>query len=187
MLATSTRLVTRRSFLRTGVALAAGLAVPRIACANLSDYWHRDRTLWLRRGQDEEYRVTYWSGGQLDPSNYHRLCYLLRDARESTTVAIDPALLDLLYGVQYWQELLLNRPLPLVVSSGFRTRKNNSRIEGAARNSMHLYGKAADLQSPYFSPLQVAEMGAYFGVGGVGVYSRHTHLDTGRRRVWRKD
>lgn len=176
----------RRQFLIAGATACASLAVPRIACADLSDYWQRDRTIWLKRGKHEEYRVTYWSGGQLDRDNYHRLCYLLRDANESATVAMDPLLLDLLYGVQYWQELLMARPVPLVVSSGFRTLRNNSRIEGAARNSMHLYGKAADLQSPFFSPAQLADMAAYFGVGGVGRYATHTHMDTGPRRFWKK-
>lgn len=175
----------RRQFLIASATACTALAVPKIACANLSDYWKRDRTLWLQRGE-EEYRVTFWSGGQLDQDNYQRLCYLLRDANESTTVAMDPSLLNLLYGVQYWQELLMERPVPLLVSSGYRTQRNNARIEGAARNSMHLHGKAADLKSPYFSPAQLAEMAAYFRMGGVGRYSSHTHVDTGRQRFWSK-
>lgn len=178
--------VTRRQFITTGLSLCAGMAVPSIACANLNDYWDRDRTLWLKRGKSEEYRVTYWSGGQIDMESYHRLCYLLRDKNESVTVQMDLPLLDLLYGMQYWQELLLHRPVPLVVSSGYRTHGNNGRIEGAGRNSMHLHGKAADIQSPHFKPEQIAQMAAYFGMGGVGRYASHTHVDTGRVRSWNR-
>lgn len=176
----------RRQFLASGLASGVGLIVPQIACASLDDYWERDRVLWLQRGRKEQYRVTYWADGELDQRNYERLCYLLRDAEEETAVLMDPALLDLLYGVQYWQELLLHRPVPLIISSGFRTERHNAKLERGASNSMHLYGKAADIQSSYFTPNQLADMAGYFHAGGLGRYDTHTHVDTGRVRAWDK-
>lgn len=177
--------MTRRTFLRTLGTAAISLAVPHIACAQTSDYWTRDRTLWLRRGhKGDQFRVTYWSGGSVDPSNYVRLCYLLRDVNESQTVQMDVGLLNLLYGIGYWQELLLGQPAPLILTSGFRTMHTNAAIEGAERNSMHLYGRAADIASPHYTPSQLFQMASFFKLGGVGVYPKHVHVDSGRVRYW---
>lgn len=174
----------RRTFLTSAVAGSAGLLIPRIAATRTDDFWQRDRVLWLRRqGLDEEYRVVFWSGGQVDYSNYVRLCYILRDATESQTVMMDVNLLNLFYGVQYWQELLLGRPAPLIVTSGYRTEEHNRR-EGGARLSEHKRGRAGDIKSPFYSPAQVATMLTFFGMGGVGIYPTFTHGDTGRVRFW---
>jgi len=174
----------RRQFIQTSIAAPLAMAIPQIAGARTDDYWQRDRVLWLRRqGRDEEFRVVYWSNGQVDYDNYIRMCYILRDATESQTVAMDVNLLNLLYGMQYWQELLTGRPSPWIVTSGFRTVEHNRR-EGGVENSEHLHGRAGDLKSLQFTPGQVAQMARFFGMGGVGVYDTFTHVDTGRLAFW---
>ena len=174
----------RRTFLAGAAVTGAGLLIPQIAGAATDDFWVRDRVLWLRRqGRDDEFRVVYWSGGQVDYDNYVRMCYILRDATESQTVMMDVNLLNLLYGLQYWQELLIGKPSPLIVTSGFRTEETNQR-EGGAQFSEHKKGKACDIKSDHFKPAQVGSMLAFFGMGGVGVYPTFTHGDTGRRQFW---
>lgn len=109
----------RRGFLLSATALCAFYAIPSIAHVNTEDFWTRDRTLWLRRqNTGEQFRVVYWSGGQVDPANYIRACYLLRDSTTQETVQMDVNLLHLMYGIQYWQELLVGRPVPLITTSG---------------------------------------------------------------------
>lgn len=177
--------VNRRLFLTAGASLFAAPFIPSIACANTSDFWIRDRVLWLRRSQGgEEFRVVFWSQGQIDLTNYVRLCYLLRDAQESQTVMMDVNLLNVLYGVQYWQELLLGKPEPLIINSGYRSPQTNVHTEGAARNSMHLFGRAADVVSASYAPINVARMASFFSMGGVGSYNNFTHIDSGRVRFW---
>ncbi|CAG9184222.1 YcbK family protein [Cupriavidus pampae] len=174
----------RREFLCRAGAAGAALLVPSIAGARTDDYWVRDRVLWLRRQETgEEYRVVYWSGGQVDYNNYVRLCYILRDQQKSQTVMMDVNLLNLLYGAQYWQELLLGRPTPWVITSGYRTEETN-RKEGGKENSEHKHAKAADVKHDVYTPTQVAKMLGFFGMGGVGVYDTFTHGDSGRVRFW---
>ncbi|WP_454727988.1 MULTISPECIES: DUF882 domain-containing protein [Cupriavidus] len=174
----------RREFLASAGALGAGLLVPSIAGARTDDYWVRDRVLWLRRQETgEEYRVVYWSGGQIDYNNYVRLCYILRDQQKSQTVMMDVNLLNLLYGAQYWQELLLGKPTPWTVTSGFRTDATN-RKEGGVQNSEHKNARAADVKHDSYTPTQVSQMFGFFGMGGVGVYDTFTHGDSGRVRFW---
>jgi uncharacterized protein YcbK (DUF882 family) len=74
---------------------------------------------------------------------------------------------------------------PLVVTSGYRTRETNDAIEGAARNSMHLYGKAADIYVDGLSMRNLFDACWSRAIsGGIGYYDDHVHLDTGERRWW---
>lgn len=177
----------RREFLIAGASFCTAMTIPQIACATTRDYWVRDRVLWLRRvekNKTEEFRVVFWSQGIIDPDNYIRLCYLLRDASASQTVMMDVNLLNLLYGIQYWQELLLGRPVPLIINSGYRTPSTNAKLEKAAEKSMHLYGRAADIDSQVYTPDQLVKMAAFFRMGGIGRYATHAHVDSGRVRYW---
>ena len=179
-------MITRRVLLKAGLAVCATM-IPHIAGASASvqDFWVKDRSLWLKRPQTgEDYRVDYWSDGLILTDGYKVLCYLLRDATEHSAVTMDVNLLNLLYGIQQWDMLLTRKAMPLLVNSGFRTREHNAHIEGAAYNSMHLYGKAADIRVGTRTPDEVARMAHFFGFGGVGLYQTFTHVDTGRKRFW---
>lgn len=184
----------RRDFLKASVALAAwsalpsGLFIPSIARASVDtrNFWTRDRTLWVRRpATGEEFRVVYWTQSHgVDTPNYIRLCYLLRDVDENKTVMMDVNLLNLMYGLQYWNDLEAGHPTPYLATSGQRMPEHNSRVEGAAHNSMHQYAKAADGLFPGVSSQLLASRAEFFGFGGVGVYDTHTHIDTGKVRKW---
>ncbi len=73
-----------------------------------------------------------------------------------------------------------------VITSGYRSPKRNRRA-GGARNSMHIFCKAADIQVEGVSKWKLAEfMRTLPGRGGVGTYcrTRSVHIDTGKRRDW---
>lgn len=166
----------------------SGLFIPSIARANVdtSDFWTRDRVLWVRRAATgEQYRVVYWTlAGGVDIPNYVRLCYLLRDIPEKQTVMMDVNLLNLMYGLQYWNDLEAGHPTPYIVTSGQRMPAHNAIVEGAAYDSMHKYARASDGIIPGLPLHTLATRAEFFGFGGVGVYDTHTHIDTGRVRKW---
>lgn len=154
--------------------------------ANKTKFWNQDRRLWLRReSTKEEFDLPFVVGGQLHYQNYVRLCYLLRDVSDNnTTVEIDVALLNLLYGVQEWARKLSYRDCVICVNSGHRTARHNARVEGAALNSMHLYGKAVDITMNGVSLPTLASMASFFGAGGIGSYATFLHVDVGTVRHW---
>ncbi len=74
----------------------------------------------------------------------------------------------------------------VMVTSGFRNQERNRRARGA-KNSLHMYCAAADVQVPGVSKWELA---AYFrtmpGRGGVGTYchTNSVHIDVGPERDW---
>ncbi len=73
-----------------------------------------------------------------------------------------------------------------IVTSGYRSPKHNRRVRGA-RNSMHIYCKAADIQVAGVSKWALAKyLRTVPGRGGVGTYchTNSVHIDTGSKRDW---
>lgn len=152
-----------------------------------TDFWERPRELWLRRhGTKEEVRLTYWRDGALVADGYWQACAVLRDRKANRMTAIDPAVLDVLRGIHGYYEAWRWKH-PIVITSGYRTGATNSSTEGAAKNSMHLFGKAVDLYVPGIPVDHIRRLGLYLQQGGVGYYPDNgfTHLDTGKIRTWR--
>ncbi len=181
--------MTRRNFLTQLLAvptlslLGSGIT-PVTAMAGSSP--KRSRALWLRQVHtEEELQVSYWKDGTLNNQAYAQLCHLLRDFRVNQSTNIDVALLDLLYTIQ---TLLSKERIykPFMVLSAYRTKTTNERLKGAARNSMHLYGKAIDIFIPGVRTEYLASLGHRLRCGGVGTYLHRgfIHLDTGRVRYW---
>jgi len=171
---------------------SAALALPDHSEANQLD-WRarvlmRDRVLKLtRRDSKETYAFTYWRPGQgWDSQGYLTACHLLRDVKYNQQVRIDTMLLDTLFILQTW--LAVNgKPHHIQILSGYRTPSHNSRLEGAAKNSMHLYGRAADIYIPGIATQMLSDMGRFIGFGGIGFYPSRgfVHIDTGPIRNWR--
>lgn len=174
----------RRDFLVAGASQATALLAPSVARAAL-DAEPGHRTLWLRRpDRSESFRETYSIDGMLRKDSYLRLCYILRDADEAQMQLMKPSLLDLLYVMQRYATQLTGAPVPIDVLSGYRTVEHNAHLEGAAFNSRHLYGEAADIRIPGMTPGAVAQLALNLGHGGVGQYNTFTHVDVGRVRTW---
>lgn len=187
----------RRAFLTACSGLAAGLiapAAPAFAAPGQAARFHQvlaqrginSRALWLTRPQSgEEARFVYANGNIVLREGYMRACQLLRDVRANKVSPIDPRLLDILGVIQTWTRLNgINRPITIL--SGYRSHETNKRLEGAAKNSMHLYGKAADIRIKGIPNEMLAKLIGWLSEGGVGVYreSNFIHVDTGRVRSW---
>lgn len=188
--------ITRRDFLKTatGIMIAGPAAIlPALpaeakAIINMDDFWSKDRWIDCRRADTGERRQIqfYRSDAGYDGSAYRNVCWLLRDAKDQNTmIGVDVGLLNLIYAMQEWARLS-GRPDPVItVNSAYRTPRRNATIEGAAKNSMHTYGKAIDFTMRGVDLYQLQQMAKYYSVGGVGIYDSFIHLDTGRVRSWR--
>lgn len=181
----------RRDFLLKGVVLvatgAAGILVPDIAAASSSSFWTRDRTIVLRRAQTGEMKkIKFYQNGRLLPDSYQKLCWMMRDVVASNQMSsIDFGVFNLMYGIQEWaRDAGVANPL-ITINSGYRTQAHNNNLEGAAKNSLHVKGMAADISVRGLNPEQVGKMASYYEIGGVGFYDGFTHIDTGRVRQWR--
>lgn len=177
----------RRALLRAAACLPAmGLLIPS-ANAQTTDFWNRPRELWLhRKSTGEQVKEVYWADGKLIPDSYVRICRVLRDVQASNAVQMDIVLLDIMRGIYGWFEAF-GVVRPLIINSGYRTSHTNNLTEGAAKNSMHKYGKAADLYMEGISTDYMAKLGLYLAGGGVGFYpnKKFVHVDSGRLRTWR--
>jgi uncharacterized protein YcbK (DUF882 family) len=151
----------------------------------LAELLRESRSLWLRRG-DEEVRATYWTAAAgRNQDEYLRLCWIMRDVRADRVFAINRALLDTLAGVQAWLARSGIR-VPIELHSGYRTRKTNNSTEGAARDSRHVIGQAADISVPGVSSVKLAGLASVLGRGGTGFYVGRgfVHVDSGDERIW---
>jgi uncharacterized protein YcbK (DUF882 family) len=175
----------RRKFICAAGALAGAALLPTSVLAQ--DFWSEPRSLWLiRANTQEEIRQLYWHNGTLNVPGYSTICHLLRDVRGKQTVQMDLVLLDILRGIQGWFEAY-GIPRPIIINSAYRTRNTNEATEGAARNSFHVQGRAADIRIPDVPSEYLARLGMYLSGGGVGFYPSKgfIHIDSGRLRFWK--
>jgi uncharacterized protein YcbK (DUF882 family) len=73
-----------------------------------------------------------------------------------------------------------------IITSGYRSPARNRKARGA-RNSMHIYCKAADIQVSGISKWALAKyLRSIPGRGGVGTYchTKSVHIDIGSKRDW---
>lgn len=118
---------------------------------------------------------------------YRQICWLMRDRNAAVAqgyVAFDIVEIEALWEVQE-SLALLGIQRPLIITSGYRTVQTNAATEGAARNSMHLYAKAADMYVDGVSTRDLFDVCWSRSIsGGIGYYDSHVHLDSGTRRWW---
>jgi uncharacterized protein YcbK (DUF882 family) len=96
------------------------------------------------------------------------------------TACLRPALLAVLKNIEQ------HYGRKLIVTSGFRSRVHNVAARGA-RNSLHMYCAAADVQMPGVSKWELAAYARSMpGRGGVGTYcyTKSVHIDIGPERDW---
>jgi uncharacterized protein YcbK (DUF882 family) len=159
------------------------------------DFWVKPRTLSVVRPQSgERAKVLYWQDGEMLDSAYQELCHLLRDVNGKATAPIDPKLLEILWGTQAFIARY-GFEQPLEILSGYRTpASNNGLIEAgvpAARQSLHLSGRAADIRIANLNAEVLGGLVRSFRQGGVGYYYRSgprggwIHADTGLNRTWK--
>ena len=69
----------------------------------------------------------------------------------------------------------------ITINSGYRTKEKNDAIPGAARNSQHLLGRAADIVVEGYEPSKVRKILKNWS-GGLGKYNTFTHIDLRREQ-----
>lgn len=192
--------LTRRGLLQGAAAWTAGaaaLSVPGRSEAAMPVNWPLasgyhgidERHLWIRQaGRSEELHVRFrLSDASIDVDGAVALTWLFRDWRDKDQVlGIDVWLLDRLALIQTILSVEHAKPVKLILTSGYRTRRRNATIEGAAANSQHVLGRAADIKAEGVSSQTVHKAAQTAGAHGLGRYARFTHIDTGPPgRRWR--
>jgi uncharacterized protein YcbK (DUF882 family) len=174
--------ISRRNILKLGLAAAAPLVLPRVALAlpasrQLSFYHiHTGETL----------TAAYFDNGRYQPDALAALDKLMRDWRCDTVHAIDPAIYDQLFALQ----TKVDTPGAFHIICGYRSPATNAmlsdRSDGVAKHSLHMDGKALDLNLPGKDLAQLHAAALSLAAGGVGYYpaSDFIHMDTGRVRTW---
>lgn len=129
-------------------------------------------------------KCIFWADGAYDPDALKSINSLFRDHRTQDIHEIDQDLLNLLHTISK----KLDIPEPFHLISGYRSKKSNRHLKshgrGVAKNSQHLYGKAADISVPGRTMKQIQLAAKSLQAGGVGRYPTFVHVDTGRVRSW---
>jgi uncharacterized protein YcbK (DUF882 family) len=81
--------------------------------------------------------------------------------------------------VQTVLSMVEGRAVAITLTSGYRTPERNRTLEGAAANSQHIRGRAADIVLAGIAHARVAEAAEIAGAPGLGRYPGFTHLDVG--------
>jgi uncharacterized protein YcbK (DUF882 family) len=164
----------------TGSVRSDGAALPGVRTTALFEITRKsgindDSDVDVHEADEAPVRVASAAGmARLAPNG------LLKQTAEVDTACLKPSLVRVLKGVEQ------HYGKKAVITSGYRDPSRNQRARGA-RNSLHMYCAAADVQIEGVSKWELA---AYFrsmpGRGGVGTYC-HTdsvHIDVGPERDW---
>lgn len=159
------------------------------------EFWLKPRTLdVIRPASGERAKILYWKDGEVIDSAYQELCHLMRDVNGKATIPIDPKLFETLWGTQaFVARYGIDHPLEIL--SGYRTPTSNQKLREAgvpaARQSLHIEGRAADIRIANLNSEVLGGLVRSFRQGGVGFYYREgprggwIHTDTGLKRTWK--
>ncbi|UCD35189.1 MAG: DUF882 domain-containing protein [Nitrospiraceae bacterium] len=178
--------VSRRRILKLGLLTMAAAFAPAKAIASLKETVPGKKLALYNAHTEEHLETVFWKNGAYQPEALAKINHLLRDVRSGEETEIHTELLDLLHALQ--KRLKCQEPFFIV--SGYRTPLTNALLrqhkKGVAKNSLHMYGMAADLRLPGYSLRAVRETAITLQMGGVGYYprSQFIHVDVGEPRYW---
>lgn len=135
----------------------------------------------------ESVDTVYWIDGVYIPEALQEISRFMRDLRTGSVKPIDPSVVDIMAAAHRMMDV----SEPYTLLSGYRTPRTNAAIRarggGAAQNSLHMKGQAADLRLRSRSVSQMAKAAKSCNSGGVGTYARSNfvHMDCGPIRTWR--
>jgi len=184
----------RRRFLKAGFSsliggAAAAASAPAMAApagAVYQDFWFKPRALSLYRKQTGERAVIeYWRNGGLVLDGWYQLLHMLRDVNAGVAMHYDPEVVNVVWGTQEWARLDTGKLHVFRLTDGARTEQTNRNTPGAAELSEHKKGRAIDGSFEGLSLSTYAGAARFFNKGGVGLYARHVHVDSGTSRMWR--
>ena len=172
----------RRSLVKLGLATAAASVFPRIALAGPA----ARELAFYHTHTGETLKAVYFDNGRYQPDALKAFDHVLRDWRTSDVHPIDPALYDQLHALQTSVET----PGAFHIICGYRSPKTNEMLhettDGVATHSLHMDGKAIDLNLPGKDLDHLHRAALALNAGGVGYYpaSDFIHMDTGKVRRW---
>lgn len=189
--------LSKRSFMKIAATLGATAALCPLSSLMLPDSALAEPMVPLRLFNPhtgETYSVELFSGSQWNKSGLLVCDWMMRDWRQKQVVNCDRKLYAALYVIQR----KFNVSSPIAINSGFRSNATNRMLRGnsiarnggrvtaesPAVNSQHLYAKAVDFSIPGVPVPVVSRYVKSLNIGGLGVYSTFTHMDTGRIRQW---
>ena len=164
-----------------GLVTTAGL-VPARARANQTPRELR----FYHTHTGERLSIAYRNASGYLTESLAELTRFLADFRTGDRKPIDPALFDILEGIQ--QLTASNGTWEII--SGYRSPETNAALRshsrGVAEHSLHLDGKAIDLRLTGVELADLRDAAWSLQEGGVGYYpgSNFIHVDTGRVRRW---
>ncbi|MCF6200624.1 MAG: DUF882 domain-containing protein [Hydrogenimonas sp.] len=176
----------RREFLKKAAAICAITTFPNIILAKSASKQDRREISLFNLHTHESVKATYWADGRYFKEEIEELNRVLRDFRTGEVHPIDLALFDLLCDLGN----SLGVDSPFHVISGYRSPKTNETLrrisKGVAKRSLHMQGRAIDINLPGLKLETLRLAAAKLRRGGVGFYpkSGFIHIDTGRVRYW---
>jgi uncharacterized protein YcbK (DUF882 family) len=173
-----------------GVILCAGIAgfcsKPVFAAVEAHPTSARSLSLYNPHTKDR-FKGIYWQNGKYVADALKSINHVMRDFRADDIKQIDTHLLDLLAQMS----MKLKPEKPFHVISGYRSPETNAKMrkcgKGAAKNSYHIQGKAADIRLPGYRTSALRRTAYRLKSGGVGYYpdQRFVHIDVGPIRYWK--
>ncbi len=168
------------SVLATGGSLAPSVILPQL------DPVASRRIHLVNAHTWDKLNVVYYTHGIYIDENIAQLNHLMRDRRANVSMSMDTSLYDQLLRLQ----LALGTDKPVHILSGYRTPETNAKLRrrspGAAKFSLHMEGRAADVYIPGIPVEKLHQAAVDMQAGGVGLYSNSNfvHMDTGTLRHW---
>ena len=139
------------------------------------------RHLTMTNGRTgETYDRDFVVDGQFVPDALEEFNRFARDWRQNEVKTMDPAAINIVWKI--WR--MIGTDTPFNLTSGYRSPKTNASLNGAAKQSYHMRGKAMDLTNSSVSPANVHKAAMTLWAGGVGRYVDFTHVDSGPKRRW---
>ncbi len=179
--------ISRRRFLGLGLIALSAILVPDKIQAAVKDTPSEKKISLYNVYTQEKLETVYWRDGEFIPEVLDEINHIFRDLRSGKVKAIKHNLIDLLSSLQ----LRLKTKEPFHIVSGYRTPRSNAILrkkrKGVARNSLHMYGKAVDINLPGYNLKALRRTAMKLKGGGVGYYpsSKFIHVDVGEVRYWR--
>lgn len=158
---------------------------PNLGLAN-STFPYKKSLSFYNTHTGEKLDTTFWADGVYIPESLAEINYLLRDHRNNAVTEMNIELFDLLYTLR----TNLDSREPFHVISGYRSPETNAKLRnhstGVAKKSLHMEGKAIDINLPGRNLADLRKVAIGLGQGGVGYYpsSNFVHVDRGRVRTW---
>ena len=179
--------LSRREFLGLSITAAVASLVPSEIYAASEKIQTAKKICLHNVYTSETIEPVFWRDGEYLPEALSDINHIFRDIRTGKERTINKELINLLYDLQ--QEVKIEEPFHIV--SGYRTPRSNALLrkttKGVAKNSFHMYGKAADIRLPDYNLSTLRRKAMNLRVGGVGYYPRSSfiHVDVGAVRYWR--